>query len=496
MKRSVRRSALLIGVVACLSVGMGIGGLGCGDDDGDSSSDAGSNASADAGESQDAGAGSDGALAQDASTQDGGPACGQLLVDTVDSPSVVTPPLGAAPSPGVTFVIPETGVQVTRISDVGDPQATATGYTNGYSRWSPANRTGEYVTAFGTNGGAVVYRLADRTIVRALNVGESAELHWDSSGQPGTETLVYYRVGAELRRMDVLVGDEELVHDFAADAPTAQVAINGVEGAPSVDMRYWAFQLCEGMSGGGQCEGLIDIVVYDLVDDVLVGRLSDVESSIPTPNFVDMSPSGSRIVVGSCKEDGSTPAPWNGPYAWSRDFSTRVRMGTNCTHSGWGWGGGGEELYVSFDSCGASNEEITPTCDYVMAVDVNDAQGWENRFGILYKGDLGWGASLHIGRIYDNAVRGWFFLSTYGSGGTGWDHQLFFAELVPESAGPRMWRLSHTMTSDDGYWTEAFASLDFAAGHVYWGANWNGTSNLELYRATLCDRWWEALGTP
>jgi hypothetical protein len=466
--------------------------MGCGDDD--SAGDA--DAAPDAGGIQDAGPGTDGATTHDGGHTDAGPVCGQLLVDTVDSPTAVATPGGPVPAAGVGFVIAETGLEVMRISDAGDPGATSAEYTNGYSRWSPANLTGEYVTAFGTDGESVVYRLADRTIVRALDVGEPNELHWDSSGQPGTATTLYYRVGAELRRMDVLVGAEELVHDFTADEPTAQAAINGVEGAPSRDMRYWAFQLCSGMSGGGQCTGLLDIVVYDLQSDTLAGRLTDVEPTIPTPNFVDMAPSGSRIVVGSCKENGSTPAPWNGPYAWSRNFSTRVRLGTNCTHSGWAWGAGGEELYVSFDSCGAANEEITPTCDYLMAVDVNDAAGWDNRFGILYQGDLGWGASNHLGRIYDATVRGWLFMSTYGSGGAGWDHQLVFVELVPESAGPRIWRVAPTMTSDDGYWTESFASVDFAAGHVYWGANWDGAGNLELYRATLCDRWWEALDAP
>ncbi len=135
---------------------------------------------------------------------------------------------------------------------------------------------------------------------------------------------------------------------------------------------------------------------------------------IPTPNFVDISPSGSRIVVGPCKEDASTPEPWNGPWAWRLDFSTRVRlgMGTNCTHSG--WGAGGEEYYISQDSCGLHNEEITRTCDTLMAVDVNDPDGWENRISILHMGDhLGWGNGMHVGRVYDPTAAGFALVSTY-----------------------------------------------------------------------------------
>jgi hypothetical protein len=215
---------------------------------------------------------------------------------------------------------------------------------------------------------------------------------------------------------------------------------------------------------------------------------------MPTPNFVDMSPSGSRIVVGSCKEDGSTPEPWNGPYAWSLDFSSRVRIGTNCTHSGWAWGPNGEEYYIGYDSCGASNEEVTPTCDFMMAVDVNDPDGWANRIGILYQGDIGWGHSNHVGRIDHPSIRGWFFMSTYGDVTDAWaSHQLLMVEIVPQASGPRLWRIGPTVTAYDGYWTEAFASLDFQAGHVYWGSNWDGAANLELYQATLCSSWWSAL---
>jgi hypothetical protein len=56
-----------------------------------------------------------------------------------------------------------------------------------------------------------------------------------------------------------------------------------------------------------------------------------------------------------------------------------------------------------------------------------------------------------------------------------------------------VWRVAPTFNDYQDYWSEAFASLDFQAQHAYWGANWDGANNLELYQATLCDRWWEAL---
>ena len=84
-------------------------------------------------------------------------------------------------------------------------------------------------------------------------------------------------------------------------------------------------------------------------------------------------------------------------------------------------------------------------------------------------------------------------LSTYPDS-SGWAaNQLMMVELVAESDGPRLWRIAPTLNDYQGYWSEAFASLDLGARRLYWGANWNGADNLELYQAALCDNWWEAL---
>ncbi len=149
------------------------------------------------------------------------------------------------------------------------------------------------------------------------------------------------------------------------------------------------------------------------------------------------------------------------------------------------------------DPCGASNDEITFSCDYLMAIDVNDPAGWQNRLTILYQGDIGWGIGTHIGRIYDPAVRGWVFLSTYSDAAGGWAaNQLFFVEITDAAAGPHLLRVCPTLNDYQGYWSEAFASLDFAARDVWWGANWSGQARLQLYRARLCDGWWRVLEGP
>lgn len=458
-------------------------GWGCGDDaDADVAADAAEDSSADA--DADADAAEDADVGADANADAGGDVSCTLTMGRDPIPQ----PTGGVPAPGAPFTVLETGVVVTRVSDADDPGVTETDLTNGYSRWSPANRGGEYVIAFGTGGRSYVYRLSDRTIVRALEVGEPNELHWDQSGAAGTATTLYYRTGTELRALEVLGGGESLVHDFAAEYPGAGVAMNAVEGAPSRDMRIWAFMICGDASGGGSCETLQEIVVYDKQADAIVGRLSEHAAVSAVPNYVDVSPSGSRVVLATCAGE---PGDFNGPHAWSLDFSDAWQIGNDCTHAGWAWGAGGEEYFVSQDNCAGGDPT---TCDYLIAVDVNAADGWATRFGVLYHGDLGWGSGFHIGRIYDPAVRGWFFLSIIADTNDSWAfNQLVFVELLPEASGPRIWRVAPTMNAYTDYWSEAFASLDAEAQNVYWGANWNGADNLELYRAQLCPRWWEAL---
>lgn len=441
----------------------------------------------------DAGVAIDGAAQDALLSEDSGSAqpCDQLLVERVSTASVLADPSSGQPELAQPFVYAATGITVTRMSDGADADDFSTGYTNGYSRWSPASFAHSYLTAFASNGGAVVYRSRDRSVLRTLNIGESNELHWDASGSANSERRLYYRQGASLRRLDVESGDDVLVHDFSIDYPGAGAAINGVEGAPSRDMRYWAFQICASMSPGGQCEGLYDVIVYDMDNDSIRARLSDHDPTMPTPNFVDISPSGSRIVVGTCAGD---PPPYNGMYAWDLDFSQSVRLSTGCTHSGWAFGKDGEEYFVSQDPCGANNDEVTFSCDYITAVDVNDADGWAHRVPVLGLGDLGWGNGIHIGRIYDDAMRGWFFISTYSDSTQNWGrNQLLFVELVAHDQDPRLWRISPTFNAYQGYWSEAFASLDFQAQAVYWGANWMGQNDLQLYQADLCSDWPETL---
>jgi hypothetical protein len=78
-------------------------------------------------------------------------------------------------------------------------------------------------------------------------------------------------------------------------------------------------------------------------------------------------------------------------------------------------------------------------------------------------------------------------------------NQLMLVELAPAASRPRIVRLGSTEnrflsgTKGNVYFTEAFASMGQvgtpAGAAVYWGANWDGADNLELYELRLPAGW-------
>jgi len=65
------------------------------------------------------------------------------------------------------------------------------------------------------------------------------------------------------------------------------------------------------------------------------------------------------------------------------------------------------------------------------------------------------------------------------------------------AATPRIWRLCHTQNDYTGsYNQEAFAAISHDGRTIHWGANWNGTDNLEVYELQLPDQWWTSLPDP
>src|SRR5690606_36455369 len=119
------------------------------------------------------------------------------------------------------------GHRITRMTDVADivPQAGVNagapwdvdgqinmGFHNGYSRYSNVNITGEYMLAYRSNNLCSLYRVADQQYLGPVvpnanhTLGESNEIRWDLSGEPGTETRIYYHIGGKFYYQDAVLG--------------------------------------------------------------------------------------------------------------------------------------------------------------------------------------------------------------------------------------------------------------------------------------------------
>ena len=378
-----------------------------------------------------------------------------------------------------------------------------------YSRWTPINSGKNYLYLQRTAGNpdALLYNAANYSLIRILPAQitidgvpnqnfmsmESAEIRWDYTGS--YPDRFYYVNGTGFYQYDVLTNTAYLIHNFSNEFPTAVQVQNNVEGDSSADSRYWAF-IVKGPYNGSSYPTLA-IITYDKQTNVILGTMDLAKyqanggkyNEVPTPNMVEISPSGRKVIyhLGRC---WGTPSYGNrsleidtvfdGPHAWDLNFSNPVKVSIDETHSGWAWDANGNEMFVS-----QNNRE-----DWIEARNVMTGATVK----ILYHGDLGWNNGMHFARM-PSFIRGWVLMSTY-AGGTNvdWgDNQLIMLEIKDNTQNPRVWRLGHTHNNHDEYYAEGFAAMSQFGDKLWWGAKWPGQNSIEAYEMDLPTKWWEDL---
>lgn len=179
---------------------------------------------------------------------------------------------------------------------------------------------------------------------------------------------------------------------------------------------------------------------------------------------------------------------------------------TTYNHYSWSYDKQGNEVLVFLQNGNDKMESFAPaTAQMTYIAHFLD-------FGV------GWCLNYHIARIQNPAKKGWFLVSTYGlpngiacpagGGNIGWSgNSLFIVEVAPREQNPKIIRVSPTYDlryiynpstgkyDDNGYYTEAFANIDLAGNKIYWGTNWYGTKNLELFMAELPSNWEQVSGS-
>ena len=418
--------------------------------------------------------------------------------------------LQSKPAKNVNITDPDFHTTFRRITDtaldgVGDTMASVV-----YSRWAPINSAKNYLYLQRTMGNpdALLYNAANYNLIRILPAQitidavpnqnflsmESAEIRWDYTGS--YPNRFYYVNGTGFYQYDVLTDTAHLIHNFSNEFPTAVQIQNNVEGDSSADSRYWAF-IVKGPYNGSYYPTLA-IITYDKQTNAILGTMDLTKyqanggryNEVPTPNMVEISPSGRKVIyhLGRCwgtTSYGNRPLEigtvFDGPHAWDLNFTNPVKVSIDETHSGWAWDYNGNEMFVS-----QNNRE-----DWIEASNVMTGA----TIKILYHGDLGWNNGMHFARM-PSFIRGWVLMSTY-TGGTNvdWgDNQLIMLEIKDNTQNPRVWRLGHTHNNYDEYYAEGFAAMSQFGDKLWWGAKWPGQNSIEAYEMDLSLTWWEDLG--
>ncbi len=399
-------------------------------------------------------------------------------------------PTGPQPAKGEVRPADGSGLLLRRLTDVSDSRSSvarawdgnpANGWTNGYAKYPCVNITGEYALAFGSSPGmATLVRLSDCENLGGIitgfdnraGIGEGSGARWDLSGREGTETHIW---------VDSIFGDYK--HNRGGNWLTWINALTQRKGPPLRLMLEDERKpmVIEMVHHAGQSARYRVFNCGDLklrIFDIQADRLLDF--TLPAAAH-DVSPSGEWLF-----HMGGRP---NSFYRISDLAASRtenpVKLPTmSHGHDGWGWTRDGREVYLSMDN----------NNDWFFAFD----PARNERINIFHMSEIGWGTNYHIAHMLNPDQKGWFLLSTYSheSPADTWAaNQLMMVEIAPAAERPRVWRLASTYNDflksgkGNAYFTEAFASIDPQGSAVYWGANWMGTDNLELYRLELPENW-------
>lgn len=475
----------------------------------------------------------------------------------VDKRIIGIPSPGAYPAKGAPVVDPVTGFNVVRAADkselvAGSGPSTSALSIVAYSRYSPANTTGEYYLVHGNNStSAWVYRTATHAPVGPIRfnpslgansrlVGEVNELRWDYSGQYPNRL---YFVGRSLPTSQSVRGENPemsfysidldpvtgrpsspvLIRDFSSLFPAFPgVLMNDVEGDSSNDSRYWAWMINGNTAASGYKP--YAIIVYDKQTNTVLSTLQrnclgsaipckEVNSAsqkppfITRPNMVEMSPLGTRVIVhwervnAGYDRDAEMNGLLDGPKAFLKDFSDPIRIGADATHSGWAWGPNGEEMFVS-----QNNRN-----DWIEAVNIASAAtanckviaGNSYGCGVKLISQTGldggsWSIGYHFGKIYDPAKRGWMYMNTYDKTGyTFWGKNQNLLVQIPAAgagASARVVRLGSTYNQYHDYRSEGSGAMDFKGENIWTTGNWGFIDGRgDVFRIQLPADWYSAL---
>ncbi|KAA6458306.1 hypothetical protein DYQ86_20540 [Acidobacteria bacterium AB60] len=405
---------------------------------------------------------------------------------------------------GQTYTDPTFHVPVTRVSNATSDLGVW-GMSVNYATWNPLSSDRKYlalapcssvtdcgsVALYDPQTYAYVSTVPD-TFLQSANNGQDPEPRWDYSGTH--PSWLYYRSNKQLRYVDTTDMSDHLVHDFTADfpsVPSTDYILNGQEGSPSSDSRYWAFMFYSTPL----------VFVYDRVTDAVVSSHSTT-GAVNGINNVMMSPSGNYVYVAYTWTGRGDE--FDGPHVYARNFGSNCKTASDVPHGNWAWTRQGHEVFFSDD----------PGTDAIHYVRGDNCAYYD-----VYD-DAGDGYTSHLFAHHDQL--GWGMMSTYGlpavgslTDPTAWAYsQILGFELdetkcvswaasrdawmsSPQSCSGgqtnRIWRIAWAQNKADGanyYFEQPNAAMDYAGTHIWFGANWRTENgNMDVYQVDLPPTW-------
>jgi hypothetical protein len=370
---------------------------------------------------------------------------------------VATAPNLPRPAKGVPFRDPAHGTCVVRVTahDKEPPKGFA---RNDYSRRQAFNADDTLVLVVAQDGHWHLYDANTWAHLDALKeIGGDAEPQW----HPTDPNLLYFLpangIGLKLFELNIRYGQMRTVADFGDRLrkrwPRANAAWTRSEGSPSVDGRYWCFQVDD---PDWQALG---IFTWDMVQDRIIAMH---DQPGDRPDHVSMSPGGGYCVV-SGDSKGTT--------AYTRELTAPKTLLKGTEHSDLAFDAKGDEVYVAIDYDASGGP--------VFMTDLRSGRRTE-LFRTYLDGTV---TALHIsGRAFK--APGWVLVSTYadeekrGHAGLQWLHRRIFA--VSLDSKPRIIPLAHHHSTYAKYFTEPHASVNRDLTRIMFNSNWGTSSETDV----------------
>lgn len=401
-----------------------------------------------------------------------------------------TPP-AKPPQKGASYRDASQGVCITRVTD--HESEPPVGFAkNLYSRQQAFNADESLLLVFARDGAWHLYDAQTFDYVKQLDLGGgSVEPQW----HPTDPDVVYFlpnKGGLSLHAWHVPTDQQKKIVDFTRLKsiagfpgiddirkawPGAARVWTRWEGSPSMNARYWAFQV------ETENEKPLALITFDLATNSIVGSL-DIRR-IGRPDHVSMSPKGTYAVASWPEDNADCPLFRSrgtlekpcGVMSFTRDFSAAQGLAPKSPHSDIAIAADGREVIVisNYDSgdlemIDLANGKVTP----LWRMYINGAS-----------------TALHVsGKAWDKP--GWVLVSTYAAkdprNSQPWYENRLIAVELKEN--PRIVNLAAIVNDAQTYFSEPHASVNRDFTRIVFNANWRTgkDEDIDTYVARLSPR--------